>query len=128
MKREIKFRVWIKSRKTLLERVIGFVIDPNKKRFRYYRLDETQEDGIGTQVFDLSDIKLMQFTGLKDKNGAGVYEGDIIKFGDGVKGVVEFFQGCYIIKIGSDMNMEILLYRFRFEVIGSVHENPNLLK
>ena len=60
---------------------------------------------------------IMQFTGLADKNGKEIYEGDC----DSVGNVVEFLNGCWC------LNGDRPLYGFGFEVSGNIYENPELI-
>ncbi len=108
--REIKFRAWDKYIKAMLP-------------FEAIRLDNGKFI-IGTWNFEESDIvdehdfELMQYTGLKDKNGKEIYEGDIVA-GHGLqKRVVNY-----------DLNMFLPIWIISpgAEIIGNIWENPELV-
>jgi uncharacterized phage protein (TIGR01671 family) len=65
MKREIKFRAWIPNTGWLAE---GFSI----------AMDGTEWYDDNGHSWPVCDLEIMQFTGLKDKNGKEIYEGDIV--------------------------------------------------
>jgi len=69
--REIKFRAWDKSDKRMLS-----VIEPSEQGKREYYPFEVQ---IGFSHWNKEDIILMQWTGLKDKAGKEIYEGDLLR-------------------------------------------------
>jgi uncharacterized phage protein (TIGR01671 family) len=89
---------------------------------------------------------LMQFTGLKDKNGKEIYEGDILKLsnGDTVNWLVKFGDyaddegystgshlGYYGERIKPHYNFTITTHTLNEldgEVIGNIYENPELLE
>ena len=65
---------------------------------------------------------LGQYTGLTDKNGKKIFEGDIVKV-DGRHYEVKFMLGQFFVGI----NMPIAYKRFDCEVIGNIHDKPELL-
>ena len=71
-----------------------------------------------------------QYTGLKDKNGKRIFEGDIVtmpRYGSGKhKSVVYFKNGKFAVN-GSNYNFKDICPR-NMEVIGNIHDNPELLK
>jgi uncharacterized phage protein (TIGR01671 family) len=76
---------------------------------------------------------VMQFTGLLDKNGNEVYEGDILKFPTSLLDPcdlgayelesVKYREGCYFLSNGEFLHN----WNEDCEIIGNIYENPNLL-
>lgn len=135
MEREIKFRAWDKAHSVMSEvAMIHFGIG----------VVETYEPDM---ELDLKDVELMQFTGLTDKAGKEIYEGDIVKvhvfmeeLGENlgvVEGEKEFVVLITIKASGVMLNDEPLaLYFYEdfhdmsepFEIIGNIHQHPHLLE
>lgn len=68
-----------------------------------------------------------QFTGLLDKNGNKIFEGDILKAGNGHIGYADFSEGGFVLVCRCHSNFADL-YGAIQEVIGNIHDNPELLK
>lgn len=74
---------------------------------------------------------LMQFTGLKDKNGKKIFEGDIVAFNEGqAPAVVEWqvFSGAWKLKSKDYVCLCAMRCMDLCEVIGNIYDNPELLE
>ena len=120
MKREIKFRAWIKT---------GNETDNYVKPMAIQQMIHSKESTFSlAQLNDLVDFE--QFTGLTDVNGKDIYEGDLVLLTNGYEGTIyevifdeAKFEisgdgGCY------DLGEEFM----NCEVISNVHENHELLE
>ena len=126
--RDIKFRVWDNNLKVL------YTPEMDKEEKNLWRI--SANGGDFTHSYD--DGILMQYTGLKDKNGKEIYEGDLIHVeeyysGDirikAYNGVVEFDDGAFCINsihANEELN-EATIYNYQIEIIGNIYKNPELL-
>lgn len=79
------------------------------------------------------EIKLMQSTGLKDKNGKEIFEGDIVKMAKDVYSNPTYYEivrhrgGAYRLE-SNQHGCELWLRHTNCEVIGNIYENPELLE
>lgn len=73
---------------------------------------------------------IQKHTGLNDKNGVGIYEGDILWSEPDIHQQVYFADGGFAIPNPSTREAQYLYSRNldMYEVVGNIHENPELLK
>lgn len=125
--REIKFRAWDTYNQRMVVEPYRFEPMPsyydNPEPYRFFEDWQDVDDGIARPCF------IMQFTGLTDKNGKEIYEGDILSLDDIIVPVT-FDDGCFQIVTSSSQGKSPLVAERskRFEVIGNIHENPELLQ
>jgi len=127
--RELKFRAWDDSDKEKGAYMLG-----------PYDLTDSIFDYVG-----IRSLKLMQFTGLQDKNVSDVYEGDILEFKNdlGRQNLHKVFRvdGGLVINSHSDdickdsivfyeacADMQTSQWIRQCEIIGNIHQNPELIK
>ena len=120
--REIKFRAWDKNTKKIiidLPMVICY-----KAFWLYDELNNAMEYyGHG------NDYILMQYTGLKDKNGKEIYEGDIIQFPEIIPLTVGYEKGSFVWgNLAPFITIREKLEEMPGKVIGNIYENPDLLE
>ncbi|RVU61195.1 hypothetical protein BM74_27355 [Bacillus thuringiensis] len=112
MKRN-KFRAWHKEKKCWMSlHNNGYSFNPNNGQIYYEGLNVS------------SRIDLMQYTGLKDKNGKEIYEADIVIDTNGDSGQVVFSNGMFVRRVNGEWGQNLQSYH---EVIGNIYENPELL-
>lgn len=100
--------------------------------------DDFQRSGLGITAMQHAAVDpatVGQYTGLKDKNGRRIFEGDIVKaqdnlifspFCDGLVGKVVYIETAFFIEPKDPAKSEYLFNECAvYEVLGNIHDNPN---
>lgn len=129
-----KFRAWLKDEKEM-QNVLAF--DTRGHSFLGIEGTHVTVDGWCDNFEVGKQAELMQSTGLKDKNGVEIFEGDILVNQYGNVGYVAYLQqeaGFVVVKKKSDYRLghrntgESYDVSNNHEVIGNIHSNPELLE
>lgn len=126
MSREIKFRVWngkkfVQSPK-YIKTTTGEVFSYEADYGGMFSSHESLEKYSGT---------IQQYTGLKDKNGIEIFEGDILEYSVGsiYREFVKWESGCfYLVTANEDSATPLAGARVVCRVVGNIHENLELIK
>lgn len=153
--REIKFRAWNKENEKMIysnetyprsiykfefDIVSNFNFKLTKMVDRFNVKDDDGEDYY-IECYEPIDADIMQYTGLKDKNGKEIYEGDIIQDCEGNVMKVIWFDNGFMLEFRFKRKFEGEFYidktnlklsqtddrRWGMQVIGNIYENPELL-
>lgn len=104
--RELKFRCWDWKRKKLIYSIEKY-------------LEAFFEEYFAGDNFE-------QYTGLKDKNGKEIYEGDVVEYGNRNMAIVRFEQGGFY-PFSEQYNDFGCPYGEDVKIIGNIHENGEIL-
>lgn len=118
---EIKFRAWEEKTNKMYTVAALYPWSKEKNGHITCRVRDDATERLG------NNCKIMQYTGLKDKNGKEIYEGDIIKY---------ITEKAYPITIDTSHGIRARIGKDNMckdmedkaEIIGNIYENPNLLK
>lgn len=129
-----KFRAWIKTEKRMIETDDLFDIDYENKEIVIQQVyfENGLPDFRDTYCYDFDEIELTQSTGLKDKNGKEIFEGDIVKMAKDVYSEPTYYEvvrhrgGAYRLE-SKQHGCELWLRHTDCEVVGNIYENKELL-
>lgn len=135
--REIKFRAWFTLTNEMVKHEhlsMSYDIEEGFTFAFNYEFHYADEDVKGTLNFEL-----MQYTGLKDKNGVEIYEGDVLKVPDLYETpentettyhneLIIFQDYAFCLGEGNPLYNDHQYVSDQCEVIGNIHKHPHLLE
>ena len=98
--------------------VYGFVLNAEHTLIGYYK------NGHDFCIIEVIPETVGQYTGLCDKNGNKVFGGDIVRFSTAHAREIKYIDGCF----GFEGSSIPIKYVNKFEVIGNIIDNPELLE
>jgi uncharacterized phage protein (TIGR01671 family) len=117
--REIKFRAWDKEKKKMWTPIRAWNFAHGD--IELHKLAEPHSDKFEDEV------EIMQFTGLHDKNGKEIWEGDIVRNSNLGGKIIEIKWDTHFWSAGGTGLVLSSSEKFGVEVLGNIYENPELL-
>ncbi len=129
-----RFRVWVNEIKAFLEPDDILSIDYENKEIvtQQVYFENGLPDDRDIYCYDFDEIEFMQSTGLKDKNGKEIFEGDVVKMAKDVYSEPTYYEivrhrgGAYRLE-SKQHGCELWLRHTDCEVVGNIYENKELL-
>ena len=135
--KEVKYRAWLDYEKRMIEWEnlhLETSRDNTTGKVSFMLWVGDDEDNNFGSACGESCFKLMQCTGLEDKNGVEIYVGDIVNqlsemTYDSIQGVVKMVDGSYLIETFDGTTGNYLFGEVVFnEIVGNIYENPEFLE
>lgn len=127
--REIKFRAWdnVKNQMYFVGEEEDVVFEIVGGKFVGY--DAREE--LDAPCFKMEHLEVMQYTGLNDKNGVEVYEGDVVRDKEDQTYTVAYddeYAAFILVWVSNDERFEAFEPMRELTVIGNIYEHPHLLE
>lgn len=118
------------------EWVEGYLLEQNTPEYHCYIVisfkaeqDNRHTDILECDIYEVIPETVGQYTGLTDKSGTKIFEGDILRDDDSEEnGVVLFFEGEYCVSFDNEFTYGFADIACSCYVIGNFYDNPELLK
>lgn len=131
----LRFRVWIKTEKCMIETDDLLDIDYENKEIvtQQVYFENGLPDDRDIYCYDFDEIELMQSTDMVDRDGKIIFEGDIVKMAKDVYSEPTYYEvvrhrgGAYRLE-SKQHGCELWLRHTDCEVVGNIYENPELLE
>lgn len=123
-----KFRAWLKQYNVMVDDVSDLTFFEGNLKF----IGRRTVGGVSFQ-YSVEEIELMQSTGVLDKDGQEIFEGDIVKMAKDVYSDLTYYEiirhrgGAYRLE-SNQHGCELWLRHTNCEVIGNIYENQELLE
>ena len=131
MTRNIKFRAWEKQLREMIPVYDIQFHNPQKVVVEGIELLPREQQPLIINTIscwrDAGEIELMQFTGLTDKNGTEIYEGDVCRDMDEGIYVIEYDDAEFVSIYDTNIREYLSETHDQIEVIGNIYQHPELI-